>query len=61
MDKQKAMDYYGSLTKLARAVDRTPSSVSEWPEIVPEGMAYKIQVLTRGRLKVDPEVYRRGK
>ena len=59
MDKQAAIAFFGNLTKLAEAVSRSPSSVSEWPDIVPEGMAYKIQVLTKGKIKVDPEVYKR--
>jgi len=60
MLKETALQFFGgSAAEVARAINRTPSAVTEWPEIVPEGMAYKLQVVTGGRLQVDPSCYRK--
>ena len=62
MLKSTALKRFKSCAAIARAIDRHPTAVVNWPEIIPEGMAYKLQVLTRGRLRVDPSLYgkRRG-
>ena len=59
MLKQTAIDHFGGAAALARALGRTPSAVTEWGEIIPEGMAYKIQVITAGILQVDPTMYQK--
>lgn len=59
MLKETAIAHFGGAAELARAIDRTPSAVGEWPDIVPEGMAYKIQVITGGLLRVDPTLYKK--
>ena len=57
MLKKTAIDHFGSATALARAIGRTTSAVTEWPDVIPEGMAYKIQVITGGLLQVDHSLY----
>ena len=47
----------GTLQSTADALGITKSAVSQWGDIIPEGMAYKIQVMTAGRLCVDPADY----
>lgn len=47
--------------EVARALDISKQAIQDWDEIIPEGMAYKLQVITGGRLQVDPSVYRRLK
>jgi hypothetical protein len=42
----------GTLQKTADALGITKSAVSQWDDVIPEGMAYKIQVMTAGRLCV---------
>lgn len=59
MLKETAIKHFGSAAELGRAIGRTPSAVTEWPEIIPEGMAYKIQVITGGLLRVDPAMYQK--
>lgn len=61
MKKETAIQHFGSAAAVARAINRAPSAVVEWPAIVPEGMAYKIQVITRGRLRVDTSLYGKKK
>lgn len=46
-----------SVQATADALGITRSAVHQWPEIVPEGSAYKLQVITGGRLRVDPSLY----
>lgn len=57
MLKETAIKHFGSAAELGRAIGRTPSAVTEWPDTIPEGMAYKIQVITGGKIQVDPVLY----
>lgn len=61
MLKKTALEHFGTAAELARAIGRTPQAIDEWPEVVPEGMAYKIQVITGGKVQVDPTLYRRAR
>lgn len=61
MLKQTAVKHFGSGAALARALGRTQQAVDAWDEVVPEGMAYKIQVITRGRVRVDVSLYGKKK
>jgi len=57
MRTETAIAHFGSRTKLARALEISQQAISQWGEAVPEGTAYKLQVLTAGRLRVDPRLY----
>lgn len=46
---------------VARALGITRQAVEQWGEVIPEGAAYKLQIITGGRLQVDAELYRRLK
>jgi hypothetical protein len=48
-----------SLQATAEALGITKSAVSQWGEVIPEGVAYKLQVMTAGVLRVDPAFYQR--
>ena len=61
MLKSTALKHYGSCAAIARAINRGATAVVNWPKIVPEGMAYKIQVLTKGRVRVDPALYAKSR
>ncbi|MGH8275745.1 MAG: Cro/CI family transcriptional regulator, partial [Steroidobacteraceae bacterium] len=52
MLKSDVVRFLGSHGKVARLLGCTRQAVQMWPETVPEGPAYKLQALTRGRLKV---------
>jgi len=57
-DVLKHFDPEGStLQATADALGITKSAVSQWHDVIPEGMAYKLQVMTAGRLCVDPLDY----
>jgi transcriptional repressor of cell division inhibition gene dicB len=59
MRKTDVMAYYdGNGAAVARAIGYTRSAVQQWPEIIPEAAAYRLQDATNGELKVDPTLYR---
>lgn len=45
--------------KVAALLGITRQAVEQWGEVVPERSAYKLQVLTNGRLVANPALYRR--
>jgi hypothetical protein len=57
MRKADVVQYFGSVSKAAKAIGKTRQAVSQWPEVIPEGSAYKIQAVTKGKLRVDPDLY----
>jgi hypothetical protein len=61
MKKADVVKHFGNESAAAGALDVTKQAVNGWGEIVPEGIAYKAQVITGGALKVDPAIYRKIK
>lgn len=57
MLKSDVIAHFGSQIAVAKALGITDAAVSLWKEIIPEGSAYKIESLTKRRLRVDPELY----
>lgn len=57
MLKADVLKHFGTLETIAQALKISRSAVSQWGVIVPEGSAYKLQVLTGGRLQVKPDLY----
>jgi hypothetical protein len=58
MKKSEVKKHFGSLAEAARALQISRAAVHQWPERVPEGTAYKLQVITGGRLRVHPSMYK---
>jgi hypothetical protein len=58
MRKSEVKKHFGSLAEAARVLDISRAAVHQWSETVPEGSAYKLQVITGGRLKVRPTMYK---
>jgi hypothetical protein len=57
MLKTTVKRHFGSLEAIAQALGITKSAVSQWPERVPEGAAYKLQFITGGKLRVNQSLY----
>jgi hypothetical protein len=60
MRKSDAIAHYGSQQRLADALERAPSTISEWPEVVPLEPALILEYMTRGKrnaLRIDPALY----
>lgn len=53
MTKSQAIEHFGSAAELARAIGVSRSAISHWPEEIPRGRQYQIEVLTSGRLTAD--------
>lgn len=58
MRKQDVIDHFGDGPKTAEALEITKQAVQGWGEIVPRGIAYEVEVITDGKLRVDRSVYR---
>jgi len=54
---QKLVEHFGNKIETARALGLTKQAISNGDDVVPEGTAYKAQILTGGRVKVDPLLY----
>ncbi len=58
MNKTDVIRHFGgSQVKVAEALGISKSAVSQWDDVIPEGVAYKLQVMTAGVLRVDPAMY----
>lgn len=55
MKKSDVLDYFGGVSKAAKALGITKSAVSVWREDIPYGRAFQIQLMTRGKLKANPK------
>ena len=55
----KVVEHFGSELDVALALGISRQAVNLWKskDLVPEGTAYKLQVITAGRLRVDPRLY----
>ena len=55
MRTQEAIDYYGSVKKLADALGIWPQTIYTWGETPPMARQYELEVKTEGALKADRE------
>ncbi len=58
MKKQDAINFFGGNNALARALGAGKSTVSEWPEVIPEHFATRIHFKSGGKLDFGLEDYR---
>ena len=58
MLKKDVISHYGTSGHAAQALEISRQAVDKWPAVVPEGSAYKLQVITKGKLRVNPELYK---
>ncbi|EAW1424323.1 helix-turn-helix domain-containing protein [Salmonella enterica subsp. enterica serovar Roodepoort] len=54
---QDAINYFGSKTKLAKALGVSQPAVSRWGVHVPEKRAARLALMTAGQLVYDPCEY----
>jgi hypothetical protein len=57
MNKQKVIDYFGSISKAASVLEIAHSSVIGWQDVIPEAMAARLDRITNGALVYDHEFY----
>jgi len=53
MLKKDVIEYFGSIREVAKALDISTQAVHQWKEKVPESAAYKIEVISKGELRVE--------
>lgn len=53
MKKKDVIEHFGDIKQAARALDVWPQTIYAWGDDVPVNMAYKVQVITEGKLKVE--------
>jgi hypothetical protein len=59
MKTQDVIDFFGSRKKAAEKLGiDSVSAFSHWGDSVPELRQYQIQVLTKNKLKADPDITR---
>jgi hypothetical protein len=47
----EVLEHFGGITGLANALGVTTQAISQWEEEIPEGRAYQIEVLSKGKYK----------
>ncbi len=57
MTKTEAVADAGSVRRLAANLGITVQAVYDWPEVIPEAMAARLEKLTNGRLVYDHVLY----
>lgn len=60
MKFQEVIDYFGSKAAISRAMRVTPGLISKWEDVPMLWQCY-FEVLTEGKLKVDPDILAAGK
>lgn len=56
-----AVQHFGGRRQLAEALGISRQAVEQWGKLVARGMAYRLQVMTAGKLVVDEAKYKRRK
>lgn len=55
MKRQTAIDYFGSIPSLARALGITYEAVRQWGDEVPELRQFQLEKITSGKLKAGDD------
>ncbi|MCU7961179.1 Cro/CI family transcriptional regulator [Shewanella sp. SW32] len=53
MKTSDVIAHFGSKAKIAKALNLTKGSISQWGETVPELRAFQIEKITNGKLKTN--------
>jgi hypothetical protein len=52
-----AIAFFGTKAAIAKALGISKQAINEWDDVVPEGRAYQLEVVTNGALKACPHHY----
>lgn len=58
MYKKDVLAYFEKMSEVARVLGISVAAISQWGEIIPEKNAYRLQIITNQKLKVDESLYR---
>lgn len=57
MRKSDAVSHFGTQQKLATAIGKSQSTVAEYPEVLPIGIALLVEKVSEGKVPVDLSLY----
>ena len=57
MEKQKVIEYYGSVAQVADILGLTRQAIYTWPDPIPEKNAARLERITEGALIYDWQTY----
>lgn len=57
MLKTDAVAFFGTQTALAQTLGVTQAAVAQWGEVIPEKQSLRLERLTEGALKYNPDLY----
>lgn len=57
MHKSVVISHFDNVSETARAISVSQAAVSKWGAIIPEKQAFRIERITRGKLKYDASLY----
>ena len=58
MLKKDVVKFFTSQTRLSKALGfKSTGAVSQWGEVIPEKQALRLEKITEGALRYDPELY----
>lgn len=60
MQKSDVINHFGGVIKTAKALGMSKQAVSAWNDNIPQGRAYQIQLLTKGKLKAVPKLTKKA-
>lgn len=60
MKKKDVITFFGGTCKTAKALGIKHPSMCGWGYIIPKVRAYEIEKITKGKLKYNPELYRKN-
>lgn len=60
MQKSDVINHFGGVIKTAKALGMSKQAVSAWNDNIPQGRAYQIQLLTKGKLKAVPQLTKKS-
>jgi len=55
MRTDEAIKHFGGVRELARVLETSTQAIYKWGKRVPRGRAFELQVITGGKLRVEPE------
>ena len=53
MLKNDVLEYFGGINQTAKALRLSYQAVYQWPEVLTDRIAYRVELVTKGALKTD--------
>ena len=57
MNKKQAIEFFGNMSHIARALDIKPQAVQQWPEILPRSVSDRVELaMLKLKAKRDAQI-----